>query len=105
MACLSLRKRKGNDLLAAIILPRDVSLVHVFQRPAIKVAKTFITDLKDSAASGYGLADRRKPHGDAFASLVQMPPATERQGEVRKIHAGYVRSIGVIVVETAQPGF
>jgi hypothetical protein len=99
MACLSLGKRKRNDLLAAIILSRDVRLVHPFQRPAIKMAKAFVADLDDCAASRYGLAHGLKPQGKALMPLVEMPPTTKGQSEVRKINAGYLGPFRVIVVE------
>jgi hypothetical protein len=99
MACLSLGKRKRNDLLAAIILSRDVRLVHPFQRPAMKVAKAFVADLYDCAASRNGLAHGRKLQGKALAALVEMPPTAEGQSEVRQINAGYLGSFRVIVVE------
>jgi hypothetical protein len=105
MACLSLGKRECNDFLAAIILSRDVSLVHVLERPAIQVPKAFIAYLEDSAASGYSLADGRKPQGKALTAFMKVPPTTERQGEVRKIYARDLRSFRVIVVETPKPGF
>jgi hypothetical protein len=56
-------ERKRDDLLAAIILTRDISPVHLFERPAIKVAEAFIADLDDGAASGQGFAHGGKSHG------------------------------------------
>jgi hypothetical protein len=76
MACLSLGKRKRNDLLAAIILSGNVSPVHLCQRPSIKVAEAFIAPLYDGPASGYGLADRREPQRKALAPLMRMPPSS-----------------------------
>jgi hypothetical protein len=71
------RQRKRNDLLAAVVLSGDVSLVHLLQCPAIKVAKAFIPDFDDGGASRYGLAHGPKPQGRALAALVEMPPTTE----------------------------